>query len=326
MEENAKWTLVTRYISGEADNVEMKEIEKINKPEDKKLVNDLKDVQKMIDDYKKMRKVDVDKAWNNVFDRISATQSFEVRKERRIIPLFVKIAASVAVIIGIFYTYRIIYNDNYLTAYSSDNNTVVTLPDGSKVYLNADSRVKYPSEFSSDSRKIILTGEAFFEVTPDKKRPFIVSTGESVVKVLGTSFLVKNSENKVKVYVETGKVSFYKEGLEESGILLNPGELGTLEKNSLTTERNANRNILAWKTKKIVFTNETFSEIAEVLEDVYNINIEVKNAENGNCLHAVKFVEGQTLNDVLNVLGTEAYNFTIHRSQNKIIIDLAGCK
>lgn len=334
MKKKTNWKLLTKYITEEADLKETQQIEnwRQSAEENNLLLNNLKEDQKMINDYKEMKKVDVDKAWGNVLGRITAVQqnediSLKTEERKRIIPLLYKIAASVALVIGLFLVYKTAQSKNeFLTAYSTDNNTIVTLSDGSKVYLNANARIKYPKEFSNKNREIILEGEAFFEVIPDASKPFIVSAGKSQVMVLGTSFLVKEAKKSIRVFVETGKVSFYEKGKENTSVLLLPGELGVLEKNSLVSTRNSDENIISWKTKKIVFTNETFSEMAEVLEKTFNVDIEVKKPENGNCPHAVKFVEGQSLDGVLNVLGTEAFDFKTSQTQNKIIIELKGCK
>jgi transmembrane sensor len=334
MKNKTDWSLLTRFVTGEAGASEVMQIEewRNQSEENNLLLNDLKNDQKMIDDYRKIKQVDVDKAWNNVLSRISTEkQEYAVKAKnvdkKRLIPVFLRVAASVAVLVGLYFALRLISQSNeFYTAWSTGTDTMVTLPDGSKVYLNSNTRVKYPKEFNNQNREIFLDGEAFFEVVANAEKPFVVSAGKSNVRVLGTSFLVKKTKNGVKVFVESGKVSFYEKGKETSGVLLHPGEIGIHEKDMITSEKNTNRNIVAWKTKKIVFTDENFTEIADVLKDVYNVNIKVKNPEKGNCPRAVKFIEGQTLQEVLRVLGTEAYTFKTEYSGNNIIIELQGCK
>ena len=107
----------------------------------------------------------------------------------------------------------------------------VTLPDGSTVYMNAGARLSYSKQFGRKNREVQLTGEAFFDVTPDKKRPFSISAGNAVIRVLGTSFNVNssNKENQVEVYVSTGIVELSESGNQNNRVLIHPGNIGLIE-------------------------------------------------------------------------------------------------
>ena len=97
------------------------------------------------------------------------------------------------------------------------------LPDGSKVWVNSDSRLSYGSRFNQKERVLSLEGEAYFEVTPDKDRPFIVETDELAVRALGTSFNVKSYEEEkdVSTVLMTGKVEVTS---DYDRLVLNPNE------------------------------------------------------------------------------------------------------
>ena len=99
----------------------------------------------------------------------------------------------------------------------------VVLPDGSKVWVNSDSRLSYGSRFNQKERVLSLEGEAYFEVTPDKDRPFIVETDELAVRALGTSFNVKSYEEEkdVSTVLMTGKVEVTS---DYDRLVLNPNE------------------------------------------------------------------------------------------------------
>ncbi|MCD6346143.1 MAG: FecR domain-containing protein [Bacteroidales bacterium] len=106
------------------------------------------------------------------------------------------------------------------------------LPDGSKIYLSKGSRLKYPKTFKSENRTVELTGEGYFDVVSNPKKPFIVNTGETKVLVTGTSFTVKapGKSEEVAVLVRAGKVLFYNSDIPSANsfkVGLGPGDIGT---------------------------------------------------------------------------------------------------
>ncbi|NJK87133.1 MAG: DUF4974 domain-containing protein [Bacteroidales bacterium] len=145
-----------------------------------------------------------------------------------------------------------------------------------------------------------------------------------MVKVLGTSFLIKEDHETVKVFVETGKVSLSKADDEKIEIVLEAGQTGTLSGNQVTQEVSEDENLLSWKTGKIVLNGQTFEEIASILEHAYGVKIKVVNAGNGNCPHTDTF-QGQSLESVLKVL-SEFYQFSVLEKKGKLVIDLMDCK
>ena len=122
-----------------------------------------------------------------------------------------KIAASIAIIIGVGVSAWFFMKSGDTVWTSQDTKLAVTLPDGSTVHLDHHSQITVPSDFNEDERNIILIGEAFFEVSPDKHRPFIIQCQDSKTTVLGTSFNIRELESKnVQIDVVTGKVNFAK--------------------------------------------------------------------------------------------------------------------
>ena len=95
-----------------------------------------------------------------------------------------------------------------VVAGNDQKNILVSLPDGSKIYLNRNSEFSYRKNFGKHGRNVKLTGEAFFEISPDVSKPFIIDAGKAKVKVVGTSFnvITNNRESAVEVFVKTGKV------------------------------------------------------------------------------------------------------------------------
>ncbi len=335
------WILLTRYFSGECTPEEMETIRQWKDASQKNtmLFEKLSKDREIFNSYRKMKQVNVDRAWNNVFQRIRVADDKGILQENipqharntTLFPVFIKIAASVIVIIGIYFAIRFIAGESsgrfpdYVSTYSSDNSTVVNLSDGSKVYLNANAEIRYPREFDSGIREVVLNGEAFFEVAHDAGKPFIVDAGKARIKVLGTSFLVtEHSQHNVDVYVESGRVAFFKENHEEKRILLKPGYIGTINRNSTSIKPNTDENIIAWKTKKLVFNNADFDQILRVLSEVYNVRIELVNPEKINCRHTDTYY-GRSLEYILRVLSTNQYRFDVEHKPDKLVITMHGC-
>jgi ferric-dicitrate binding protein FerR (iron transport regulator) len=152
-----------------------------------------------------------------------------------------------------------------------------SLPDGTTGWLNSNSSVKYNGNFITD-RQVTLSGEAFFDVFKDKKRPFIVNTPEINVKVLGTRFNIAsyNNENNVEVVLEEGKLVFNDKAINKSYIM-KPNDLVVYDK----TLRNYSTNVvqpqkyLSWTEGKLEFRNDPLDVIARRLERWYNIDVEI---------------------------------------------------
>ena len=159
----------------------------------------------------------------------------------------------------------------------------ITLPDGSEVELNADSKLTYPSKFTGPSREIHLTGEAFFRVQNDPEHPFHVITTNLDITVLGTSFNMQCYPDKkqTKVAWVTGKVrlgritdSITKQVLGETLELL-PSEMGVFNKSDLSLEK-TNFDLddeTGWRQGAVVFKNAGFNEIADRFDKLYNIRL-----------------------------------------------------
>lgn len=151
----------------------------------------------------------------------------------------------------------------------------ITLPDGTKVWVNSGSELKYGSRFNSNERRLSLEGEAYFEVAKDKKRPFVVETGNISVKALGTSFNIKSyaNEDHISTVLMTGKVEVVS---GDEKVLLSPNEQVVFDKRSMSLNKNKvfdARDYSGWKDNMLRFDAETFENIAKTLERHYNTRI-----------------------------------------------------
>ncbi len=154
--------------------------------------------------------------------------------------------------------------------------SLITLPDGSKVKLNSESYIEYPENFSQ-TRRVKLVGEAFFEVVHDNLHPFVVNCGDVYVRVLGTSFDVQAFpfNESMSVAVLTGKVLVENkklQGDERTNVLL-PKEMVQIDhKTGIFEKRSFNPDAtLAWKDGILAFHKASFNEIVERLERWYGV-------------------------------------------------------
>jgi len=197
---------------------------------------------------------------------------------------------------------------------------ITSLPDGTIVKLNAESKIIVPDRFVGDTREITLFGEAFFDVAKDKSKPFIINTKDIKVEVVGTSFNVRSYPGKdcSIVAVATGKVAVTS-GNEQEHLI--PGEklsyqsdLGKMEKGSFDWEEE-----FGWKDNILVFKGSNFSEILEKLSSWYGVEFKIE----GNIHELNKKFSGRyqdaTLSSVLDGM-SYVYDFTYQTDKKKIIL------
>ena len=152
----------------------------------------------------------------------------------------------------------------------------VTLSDGTKVWLNAESKLVYPVTFVGDRREVYLEGEGYFEVASDKKRPFIVKTEKEQVEVLGTHFNINSytDERISRVGLLEGSVKVSPARGQGSEIL-RPGQQSLVSTTGISVETVDMDECLAWKNGEFMFNNESLESIARRLERWYDIDIEL---------------------------------------------------
>lgn len=203
----------------------------------------------------------------------------------------------------------------------------ITLPDGTRVWLNSGTAFMYPDNYGKTNREVYLTGEAYFEVTRDESQTFIVRAGDVIIKVLGTSFNVNcYPDNKmVETTVISGVVSIENtsENNENEVVILNKHEKGTylidqqkmlvektplhnpprplaVKKISLTDEETAH--IASWKDQTLSFNNETLEEMSVKLQRWFNVTVNIKDESLKQYRYKGKFENVRSVIQVLEVV------------------------
>ncbi|SKB28291.1 FecR family protein [Parapedobacter luteus] len=200
----------------------------------------------------------------------------------------------------------------------------VRMPDGSVIHLNGGSTLQYDDGFNKSVRMVKLVGEAFFEVTPNPDKPFIVSTAPLYTTVVGTSFNVRAREgdSAIHVVVTEGSVRVGQRpdslADERSQVILSPSERFTYKKKSgdAAIDRvNALAEWTAWKDGVLVFQNQSFEEVAQLLERWYGVQVRFRNERLKRYRFTGEFVN-LPINKVLDLLqSSSGFTYTLEGKQ-----------
>jgi len=284
---NITETTLLSYLKGTLTIEEANTIQEwINASEtNKKQFTEIKKVWEYAASINDFQSIDARQDWQNV----KAKMKFEkdeitVSKVRNLSGLqwFVRIAAIFILFTGLAYAifnYSDVFNfgkTDMIVLATGDKKTEIVLSDGSKVSLNKNSQLTYPKQFSNKLRKVKLKGEGYFEISENKKKPFVVETGnQAVIKVLGTEFNIKNEQidNEVKLHVLNGKVAFFQSGKEDNRLIITKKQQAVLTKKGFTKSETTNPNFISWKTGILIFENDPVEKVAQDLSNHYQKNI-----------------------------------------------------
>ena len=207
---------------------------------------------------------------------------------------------------------------NTLTVQRGSRIAHLTLSDGTKVWLNAGSSLRYPVAFNGPDRKVEVTGETYFEVAQDKLHPFVVNKGDNTIKVLGTHFNVNayDEEGPMKVTLLEGAVRV---STNKNNSLLQPGQMAIMDQNKpIDVLNNADlERVMAWKNGYFNFSNADIQTIMRELSRWYGLELVFNNVTNER-FH-VEINRDIPLSKVLRILEmTDKIHFTI--SGNKVTV------
>ena len=270
-----------------------------------------------------------------VHEEVETSQTKLIRMKP--VRLWQRVASIAAVLIPMsilgYYTYRY-FNIAPAQPYEvlkseiivpAGSKTQMSLQDGTKVWLNADSHLEYDSDFGRNNRTLSLTGEAYFEVAKDEHTPFIVNVGGIKIKVLGTHFNVNayREHNGVVVSLLEGSVEMI---TSKSNTMLQPGHMArydaTTGKVAVTSKveplraekisaenapvqksiANAGNHTMDWMSNRLVFNGETFEQIICTLERAYNVKVNIHNNQIKKRQFGGDFTNNETIEQIFNVM------------------------
>lgn len=318
--------MIAGYFAGTASPDEKRAIIKwcSESPENKKAFDELKEIWTITGAVPDNFNPDVQKAWQNVSGKIEDYETASQKSGRNLFFYLPRVAA--VLVIG-FVLYLLLYNNSgsqitFEKFAASAEKQEFILPDSSKVYLNSNSTLEYVKDFEGKTRYVKLSGEAFFDVTKNPAKPFIVETEYSRAKVLGTSFNYNAypSQDKVMLVVSSGRVEF--SDIENtSSVVLVKNEKAELNVTdySITKSLNTDVNYNAWKTGILVFENAAFDDIIDEISNYYSQQFEFDNPRIKDARLTVTF-DNMKLESVLKILQM-SLDVSFRKSNSKIIIN-----
>jgi transmembrane sensor len=306
--------IIARYNTGEASQKDLEELQRWldESADNKSYFQQLSNIWNNSRQYSFKNTLDTAKAYNKVNRRISPGASsfslWSAWKQIAAILLIPVILSNLLYFILRSTTDPIptqpVYNELFA---AFGTRSALKLSDGTSVWLNSGSSIKYPDKFTGDDRTVFLNGEAYFEVVSNAAKPFIVNTSSITVKATGTKFNVLgySAINEDEVTLVSGKVEV---GLAAGK---NNGESTKLEVNQhLTFSKNTGAvrivnedtyKYISWKEGKLIFRNEPMKDVVKKIGQVFNIDIEIRGKELENYSYRATF-EDESLSEILKLL------------------------
>lgn len=262
-------------------------------------------------------KIDEEQAWQKFKERTAA-----VKQETIVRPLnkyvWIKVAAMIAVLVGIWFGYNLFNPVSYTDIIAKNQVLTDTLPDGSEITLNKNSEISYASNFTHNRSVRLKKGDVFFSVAHDKSRPFVIDVDQVSVTVVGTSFNIKHQAGETEVNVESGivRISVGKEEVE-----LRRGEKVLIrDKNpELLKEKNTDQVYNYYHSGVIIATNTPILKVITILKDVYGVEIKTDDPTIDNMTVTTSLPIKYSLDENLKTL-RETMDLKATRNGNQILL------
>ncbi|MEJ1241103.1 FecR domain-containing protein [Chryseolinea sp. T2] len=321
--------LIAKYLAGEASQEETAHVVAWQKESEvnRQYVEQFNAIFSHAASVKSFQSFDTDAAWL----RVKSTLEKDTKvvqfpsPQKRDFNLYWKIAAGLllTVLAGVYFLRQPVGTRDAVVVASHTETVSDTLPDGSNVFLNKESKITYAYDKKADERRVRLKGEAWFNVKHDKEKKFVIDIDGVLIRDIGTAFNVKAPENSntIEVVVSEGEVMFYT--ANDSGVYLREGAKGVYDKQlkKFTIEQ-PEANVLAYKTRVFNFTNAELVNVVRQLNAVYNKQIELSPSLRF-CRLTVGF-NNEPLEEVVAII-TETLGLKAIESNGKILLDGAGC-
>jgi transmembrane sensor len=320
--------LAARVLSGEADEIDRGLFDQwlnadaANRQEWQRIRNTWKKGEEALF----IGNVDTSGAWSRVRRR---TIDEKTEPKRRVLPrarMIAAVAASLILAFGLAWMFLSPgQSESSSLIVSNSKREEMVLSDGSAITLNSGSEFSCEQPFDENVRTVVLAGEGYFRVEGDRAWPFVIHAGEVTIKVTGTSFNVRAFPNLdiTEVAVTEGRVEVFLP-LVDNPVVLWKGHTALFEKTSgaLTVRESTDPNLLAWITQKINFNEAPLTKVAETLERVYGVNIQLSDSSLNEEKLTARFSEN-SLDFVLRVLCT-TFNLEMQREGETIFLSHAG--
>lgn len=297
---------------------------------DKALMRDLEAIWDKSASYEPKVSFNKDAAYNKFMDRINTDAPSTVKKVAKtgatLSTILLRSAIAIAIATAAFFLYNQIFS--YETIKTSDNVEFAMLEDGTQVWLNKHSELRYPKSFASDNRSVSLKGEAFFNVARDEDNPFMVDLSkDNVVTVLGTSFNINDRyKTKVEVSVTEGKVNLKNEKNDNLSVDLTKGFKGSINtaRNEVNKEE-ITANILAWKESELKFNGQPLESVMNDIAIFYGIQMKFDNS-NADCPYTITVDREQSVEETIAAISKAFPSIKITKAKNNLYYVQGSCK
>lgn len=319
-------SIITAFLSGKATAEECRKLEDWvrQSPDNDRYYQEIRNIWQVMHPAFIPSEINVFEAEKKVLANIATTR----RNIARILVIYwQRIAAILVIPLLIVCTYLFLEKDNGVydaieyQEVKSPHGTFseVRLPDGTNVWLNGGSTLKYPLTFRKGERNVFLSGEGYFEVHSDKENPFIVKTDQITLRATGTAFNVEayGSDSITAVTMVNGKIDVAFGS--SSPVAMVPGErasFNNLTKQCLIAKTDPYK-WYAWKDGLMIFRDDPLSYVFKRLGLTFNVNIELKDPSLANAPYRATF-EYESLDEILRLLEMSA---PLHFKQNKRVKD-----
>lgn len=321
-EQNNIDELLVKYLLGEADAQEHLALNKWREtlPENEKYYQHFELIWKESKAVQMPGTIDENAAWTRLKERIDQSAQPQLGEPKRVNlnwKNLMRIAALLVLMIGGGYFIYDQQSHKMLVVESELAVRIETLPDGSVVTLNKNARISYPKKFSGNTRSVVLNGEAFFNITPNKEKPFIIEANGVNVKVVGTSFNVKSGTTKTEVIVETGIVEVSK---NNNVVRLSPKEKAiVIAANDKPTKGNSNDMLYNYyRSNEFECINIPLWRVVEVLNEAYAAQIVIANPDIKDLRFRTNLIN-QNLDDNLAIIA-ETLDISVEKRGNEILL------
>jgi transmembrane sensor len=232
-----------------------------------------------------------------------------------------RIAATIIICAGLVALSYFIWNRTNnvpVTVATSNEPKTTILPDESVVVLNKNSSLRHAGKLKGKTRHVQLTGEAFFKVTPDKSKPFVIDVNNVTVTVLGTSFNIKTTKGNTEVVVESGIVKVQN---NKRSVILKAGEKIVVGKNDsvMNNEQTKDKLYNYYVTQEFVCDDTPLWKLVEVLNEAYGAQIEIADPDLRS-LELTTTFHNEPLDNILGVI-SQTFSLKVERRNQKIILN-----
>jgi len=296
------WPVIVRYLDGIVDDSDSKKLEEwlAESNENRRALHSVSQIWKASEERSQnalIQELNLEEDWEKISNHISKTDEKEktkrvlkfkrLRKRQQFFSNLMKVAALVLVAVASGYltlqyapvqqekAYEPVFNEIQTSAAERAS---VELGDGSKVTLNAASKLIMPESFSQSSREVELHGQAFFDIKSDKNRPFRIQTRSGLIEVVGTSFDVRSyiDEEVIEVVVREGTVEVSQESDPSQKLIVNEGYKGSIlvaENKMKLVWTDDLDSYFAWMDGRLVFKKDPLHKVFRHIERIYDIEI-----------------------------------------------------